>query len=106
MNYVSAAELRRRADVVEHVEKGGKVEMSLLCVKGAGWVRLDGPPSWSWDEYEYRPYVEPPKPAEVWLWVYETGSLAGGVWNSEKNCALQNRRASSGRAVLFREVTP
>lgn len=100
----SSAELRRRAAIVEHYEKGGKVEYSYRHMMPDAWCRTPTP-RWYWDDYDYRPYVEPPKPIEGWVFKRPDGTGSGLLFSSEIDCKQWYIGGNvAGRAVLMREV--
>lgn len=66
MTHISSTELRRRADVQDHIHAGGRYvrEFRNDGMKVVTYGQADV--SFDWNEYDYRPYVEPhhrPPPA-------------------------------------------
>lgn len=67
-----------------------------------GWADVKSHPSWSLETTEYR---VKPKPAECWIFLFDTGVRSAMTYSSKESCLKDWGSGSDGKAVLFREVT-
>ena len=85
------------AEVLLAFSRGEPVQAKA---ENGGWANVFVP-SWDFHACQYR---VAPKPAEAWVWVYESGMIGSTTWATKDRLELNHLGTSNGKPVLMREV--